>query len=268
MSEDDEIRETLGDKVSRIVQADDPYLELMAERWHEEQRTAGGRGGPPWLLLSEEARDAARGRAAIVLAGEVPWSSAGVGDRAIWAGGRQKHRSAFERAKAALWPVMNKRAQPSMDQFGHKHRGDVCDLVWWNLYDTLVVNSTLFSRAHVFNNANVGNTRMTNLMCGGFMPMSIDFFAADFYATVRPLDTAPLPRGALDWIDSATACLVIGEKRMTPDVQIRDLLDRVPVDSLIRSRDSFKVQVDSFRPPAVPFEVVFHLDGGMVRSLV
>jgi len=257
--------ETVGDQIARIMKAADPFVEMMAERWVEENRAAGV-ATPPWHLLSDEARDAARARTALVLAGEVRWSEAGPGDRAIWNGGRSRARSAFIRAKAALAPLIAERTKP--DSKGRPK--DFCDLVHWNLYDTLEVGKGKGGYdQRVFGNANIGNARLTNLMCAGFMPASLDFFVSDLYITVHVMEPVDRER-AVSFLHRATASLIVHEKRMTPEMRLSELLDRVPVDCMLMSHTSFDVRVNVYQrsEPEGNFEVVFHLDGAMVRSLV
>lgn len=251
---------TSADVTRQILSSPDPMIELMAERWHDEERAAGN-GRAPWSLLTDEERDAARKRTALVLDGEVKWSETGAGDRAIWSGGRQRSRHAWARAKVALEEIAKRRTTPPSR--------DVVDVLWGHLYDTLNVNANTYD-GRLFQSANIGNTRLTNLYVGGMMPASIDFFAADFYITLRGTHGEAARAEAMNFIDNSTARLMVGEKSQSPEIPLRDLLDRRPIDCLIRERSSYLVDVRCFSRPTLSetsFDVVFHLDGGLCRSL-
>lgn len=232
-----------------------PYIEASAKAWH-----AAEHGEGKWATASERERAEAFTRAQRVLDGEVRWSETGAGDRAIWDGRSSNSRRAKDRATAVLRAIAAERGKA----------GDYVDIIWWKLYDTAHVSEKDGYQLRLFGNANVGNTSLTDMIMAGAMPHHYDFFASDMYVTLRVSDLSNpgLVKQGMDWIETAVARLMIDHRQFAV-AHVRDLLDRVPVDVLIRSRSSFEVSIEGYKEaPIVPFSVVVHLDGALCRSLV
>jgi len=162
-------------------------------------------------------------RVKAVFAGEVRWSEASAGDKAVWRG-RPRDISLV---------------------------GAERHLRWGKVYDTITIAPTDLHRSwRMFGNTNVGNIGLTNLQCAGMPCFDAHFDVRQIYAEVdRDLGTA----------DNVFVELRFG-MRIIGVYKLRDLVIGCPVGQRLGVRQDMSVRIDWFGL-AAPMTAVINLEG-------
>lgn len=173
-------------------------------------------------------------RVLAVFSGEVRWSEASPGDKAIWRG-RPRDIEAWQKTR----------------------RGGTTQVLrgveWLNLFDTATLGpDDAYRCRRIFNNANIGNQFLTNLQCGGQASFRGDFEIAQGYAVVsRPVTTA----------DDIFITAIIGHHPVHSPLSLREWVLGVPMGVTVPARQSFGAQVESHGPVSAPIDVIVHFEG-------
>jgi hypothetical protein len=238
-----------------------------------------------------------------VLAGEIRWSEASAGDKAIW---KLRFRDV---EKYLRWTRKDENIAPSDDPEWRPvnefepddvpasarppippipqtanvlagtpapppRRGPrlvgVRERLWWNYYDTLTIDENVLLHTRLFNNTNIGQFWRTNIMVGGMFPGDTTFVIHGYWATISEMS-------ALGWFaDNVMTQIVVGDRPASPQTFGRDLIMGVPLmppygrPYIVPVRQSYSVIVDlKERPPSgMRFDMTFHLDGLGTRDLM
>ncbi len=254
----------------------DPMTMTLVNGWLEDEREAGSLDG----LDESQLVDIALDRVRMVIGGEVRWSEATPGDKAIWRG-RARDVTRFDRRwraheghhdplgdGARTGGIAGRRDQRQVERAERRFH------VFW---DTTAVNEDGFyspwqgpespgmNSLRLFGNANVGNLRLTNMQVAGQMPGDQSFYVAEMYATATDFD------GLVAIADRAFATFIMGMQPQT-QVALRELVHGVPVRLVIPTRQNFSVLLDLFTSPVIkrrfdPFELSIHLEGILQRPV-
>jgi len=166
-----------------------------------------------------------------VFAGQVRWSEASAGDKAVWIG-RPRDVAKFLTAESA----------------------------WANFYDTVdLVPGAEQHSFRMFGNANVGNFFLTNLQCAGTpygygLGYDVDFDISQMYAVASRPVTAD---------DTLVVDLIVGAGTAATMV-LGDLIAGWPLSVAVPARKNFSVRVhkSEYRTRlAGPLTVRIHLEG-------
>jgi hypothetical protein len=245
-------------------------------------------------LLDKGAMSVAVDRVYQVLAGEVKWSEASPGDKAIWKSRvedvplflRTWHRNgravpiATNEAMDDLLALARLPGEPGdglPPPEAFENPGSYRERTWWNYYDTWesvgVVTQTRPSKhtAKLFDNTNVGQRFLTNLQTGHQFPHDDTFVMLCVYATVSTIE-------ALHWGASRIRVeFLIGDRQCLPDLFLRDLFRGVelvtptkrPLIIPVRQRFGATVHLKESPPnDHPPFDLTFHFEGLRTRQIV
>ncbi len=190
-------------------------------------------------------------RVMAVLGGEVRWSEASPGDKAIWVGRPRNIALFHERADwTNFWDTIC---------IGPGEMG----LAPWRLSDPLGRTASgwvrMFGTAsgwvRMFGNYNVGNWWLCNMQVAGQLPCDQFFHVEQMYA-----HTDRLP----DTTEAITLSLVVRNKQVAAS-HIQDAIAGHPCGLVIAPRDDFGVRVDWTRVVR-PITIRVHLEGVTSRT--
>lgn len=236
-----------------------------------------------------------------VLAGEVRWSEATPGDKAIWKlrfrdvekylrWSRRDENIENDEVEHVPLPVITPPPEPpprtanvlagtnapdlTPGSSGYRGRRGprlegVRERLYWNYYDTLTIDETAPLTTHLFGNTNVGSFWRSNIMVGGQFPGDQTFVINGYWATISDMS-------AMGWFaDNVLAQIIVGSRPASPPTFGRDLFMGVPLmppygrPYVVPIRQSYAVRVDlKDKPPAgMAFDMTFHLDGLGTRDI-
>lgn len=225
----------------------------LVAAWIAAERDAGN------LVGVDDPTPIALDRVRLVLAGEVRWSEALPGDRAIWRG-RARDVRLYERLRPPI--------AASPYPWGRFRYG--------NVYDTARVvridDEIRFTRhgqlrsLRLFENANVGAYQRTNMFVAGQLG-GWAFVVSTVYATATDFD------GLVAVANNLIVTLVVGEMPVWM-LPLRELVAGVPTPQTIPPRQNFYVYVDAYGgghdATALPlrafdpFDLAIHIEGVIV----
>ena len=263
------------------------YVDDMARLWMDAERAAD-----PNLngMSLEEYASVARERVAKVFAGEVRWSEASPGDRAVWIGRPRVTALVNDKWKAAdyvddgtgreamapLARVVTPPGQISGESpprvrgprlMGYRER------IYWNFYDTVRVGEKPFpfpntrsprGSVRAFSNANVGEIRKCNLQIGFQFPQHAWFVVLNFYAVpLAPIEAVP-------WT-TVTGRLEVGTKLASPILPLRELAQgtlHLNRPYIIPVRQTYGAVIEwDLSEFDQPFDLVLHLEGLLTEDV-
>lgn len=185
-------------------------------------------------------------RVRAVFAGEVRWSEASPGDRAVWVGRPRSPQHIESRHGASVH-------------------------YWENLWDTLRIGAGATETRHfqrwsecdkpdgtcrMFGNYNIGAWYLCNLQCAGQLVGDHSMDIEQMYATVDR---------ALEPGESVGANLLIGT-RLVSQAKLSDLIVGHPVGLTLPERQNFSVELTWYRVHS-PIQIVVHLEGPSRRAV-
>lgn len=263
----------------------DDIIAVMALQWITAEREA--RGEDSTLGTTSDDIAIASDHVYNVLAGNVRWSDAGPGDRAIWRG-RFRDVEKFDRWWASRSPARASDVTPvdtrdfSDDPYNQqspqprraarqpsvavpkRHR----DRMYANYYDTVVFSDRRIEpgdldcpgRARVFGPVHIGMPRLCNLVVPG--RIQDEFWIDTMYCRT----TASVWQLA-EIADHVTVALQL-HKTIHPTVHLRELVMGIPVKQLLPPQTNFELHVwrHSFPRKIPSIEVSFHLEGILIRD--
>jgi hypothetical protein len=243
------------------------FFDSLAGTWLHAERLADPEAyadNPPFEQLLDVARD----RVIAVVTGEVTWSRASPGDRAIWCSrARLPMDTLFheEPLSPETLPLhaRNKRHQ-AYDQ-------DLRCRMYWNFWDTLVFEPrNQRNSIRIFGNENIGYLQRSNLQVPGSLAGDSSFIVSNFYA--RVVGHARLSE--VPWLTTIT--LTVGHAPLL-QVPLTDAFLGVPCDIGIPTRQNFTMQFDFWgidldRLPNLfrnddPLQIAIHLEGVLTRAI-
>lgn len=186
-------------------------------------------------------------RVTAVFAGEVRWSEASPGDRAVWVG-------------------------RSRNLEHHETQDDYYKYYWENLWDTRRIGEGaedphVYHRwsdsnqghgwARMFSNLNIGMWSLCNLQVGGQLVGDHQMMIGQMYATINR---------ALEPNEHVVATLEIGNK-IVSQATLPDLIVGCPVGQSLLERQGYSVMLMWERIKR-PLSVVVHLEGPSRRALM
>ncbi len=227
-------------------------------------------------------------RVIAVVSGDVTWSDASPGDKAVW-----KSRVSDIPQFARTWrsPIDDEEkkrreallTETMVGEFGEpvvatpRPRGPrihgVRERLWWTYYDTLEdigVSGRALNYTRLFGNANIGNIWLTNLQVAGQLGGDSTFLVCAVWASISQLE-------CLHWAaDNILFEFSVGSRRALPPMKMMeafrgvDLLAPSRRPYVIPVRQDFSCQVGIRRtpPPDLPhFDVTFHFEGLQTRDI-
>lgn len=219
------------------------HIHRMARLWYRMESESPTSGLPPASKMQcSDILAIAVPRVEAVLLGEVRWSEASPGDRAIWVGRARNVEEVVRDLGVASKETM-----------------------WENVWDTVVIGSGArgvvgvpvpTGTRRIFGNENVGNWRLSNLQCPGQLVARANWEVAQIYAEC---DRSP-DRG-----EALRATLIIGNKIAT-SATLSDLLFGHPVGATVVECQNFMVSID-WSGIARPLELRVHLEGRATRTV-
>jgi hypothetical protein len=250
----------------------DPITMQMVLAWIEAEQLAGNFADKKVEDITPIALDAV-GR---VLGGEVKWSEATAGDRAIWRG-RARDVARFDRHWRPR-QIVEEEQGGGIAAARERRRRHQSERRYANVYDTVLVvqnadGEVNFSNpwgtnidsysSRLFGNTNIGHMRLTNMQIPGGFPSDVSFWIAEAYATATDFD------GLVAVANDIVVTLVVGSKPITA-MPLREFVHAVPVRLTLPPRQDFYVNLDRYhnrhlsgRRHFDPFELSIHLEGVM-----
>lgn len=175
-------------------------------------------------------------RVVAVFSGEVRWSEASAGDKAIWRG-RPRDIESFQ---------------------GHQGWAVKSSVEWLNLFDTVTLGPRSPQHSHrMFGCANVGNYFWTNLQVPGQLPGGRWFQVDQVYA---------VPSRMLAPGEEVVLTLNVGWRIAHSALPLREWMLGVPVGKRIPPRECFSVTIDQKGEISTPLIIVVHLEGTTSRE--
>jgi len=186
-------------------------------------------------------------RVEAVYAGEVKWSEASNGDRAVWVGRpRSAHGHNLDANKHEywenLWDTIRIGKGATVDRFGYEQ---------WKITDK--TDGTCW----MFGNHNIGAWYLCNLQIAGQLVGDHHLDLHQMYAHVDR---------ALEPGETIGATLMIGSK-IVSQAKISDLIIGHPVAQHVPPRQNFSVQIVWFAVRR-PIQIEVHLEGPSLRSVM
>jgi hypothetical protein len=249
-----------------------PLFAQLALDWLDAERHADPERWPNAMPKRDD-MTVAIDRVYQVITGNVLWSEASPGDKAIW-----KSRVEDIPTFARSWNRTGKpkkggdRTVPGADdpynQVTPRQRRPRQEApryqVWWNYYDTLRVSQS--SPTRLFRDAKIGNPFLTNLQVAGQIARDSWFAIHRMYVAISSLEAL---HGAADRV----LFRVNINQVPGPHLFLRDLfrgIDLTEKPTVVQARMSFEVLVElrgDRRDPgwqwgtADPFDLTFHVEG-------
>lgn len=245
-------------------------------------------------------------RVQLVLAGEVRWSEASPGDRAIWAGRfrdvekylrwqrRDENIDAPDEEDMRIpevppppppiprtanvlggTPAPDLSTNPNYRaNFGGPRSGPRLhgyrERLWWNYYDTLTIDEHTRERTNMFGPVNIGMFHRSNMLVPNQLGSDSTFVVLGMWASISSMK-------AMSWFaDHVRVQFIVGNKPATPYVFGRDLFMGIPFmppygrPIIVLVRQAFRViaEIDPLPVPAgLVFDMTVHLDGVETRSI-
>lgn len=206
--------------------------------WYRAEQAGDPRKLRPMCELTDgDVLSIALPRVRAVFAGEVKWSEASAGDRAIWRG---RPRDA--------------------------HSYGAYQIVWGNFYDTVLFTEELTTQPEaargvwsLFGVRNIRNWPLCNLEVAGQIPCygGGAFMVKQMYADLSR---------DLVLHDHIAVSLMIGARRIGSFYQLRDVARSIPVGHEIRERENFAVRLDVHNLTA-PLGVTIHIEGTLKQGI-
>lgn len=283
-----------------------PLFAQLAIDWIEAERKANPTEWPVSGRPTKDEMSVAVDRIYQVMSGEVKWSEASPGDKAVWKS-RVENIAMFERSwrkdgtsikrkpgdgvASEMDELMGLARPPDGEtidpynqvaprpparrgQTGGPRLEGVRERLWWNFYDTLPgIDHTTPQTERLFGVAmgpRIGRIFLTNMYQAGQLPGDQTFIILGLYISISSLE-------ALHWAaDRVGVTFVIGDRPQLPFLFVRDLFRGVPLVTpkarplIIPVRQSFGATVDfKEKPPQGmdPFDLTLHIEGLQTRDV-
>lgn len=277
----------------------------MALEWlRAEHNTARAKGDLDYDFdATKDDIEIASDRVYQVMAGEVRWSEAGPGDKAIWRG-RMRDVERFEqlwrtsgapKQNAAQAVAQQEAAEANYPRAGtneYERRGaggnrrgegnrmlrmdQSHNRMWSNWYDTIKLSREEQGPHRLFGSrgglasdirSRIGNNFLTNILVPGFLASDMTCVVVAYYVSLTSLD-------ALRWAaDNVIAMVGMGDKpQHGGPMFVRDLfMGMVPLRPLIvpiRQHVWVNIEQRGLVPEDIePFELAFHMEGLVTRDV-